>query len=141
MPQNQGLEGGYVQVSCYVNSTQIGSQTVNIIAGQLVPLDFTWNTSNVIPGTYTIMANASIVGETDTDPADNTFIDGKVHVKIPGDVNGDEVVDASDLFDLTKAYGSELGDPNWNLDCDFNGDDKVDTADLIELNKNYGKTF
>ena len=141
VPQNQGLENVFVQVNCYVNSTQIGSETVHIIAGQLVPLDFTWNTSNVIPGTYTIIANASIIGETDTDPADNTFIDGKVHVKIPGDVNGDGVVNASDLFDLTKAYGSELGNPNWNPDCDFNGDDKVNTADLLDLNKNYGKTI
>jgi len=95
----------------------------------------------VIPGTYTIVANASIVGEIDTDPADNTFIGGKVLVKISGDVDGDGVVDASDLFALTKAYGSELGDPNWNPDCDFNGDDEVNTADLVDLNKNYGKTI
>ncbi len=71
---------------------------------------------------------------------DNIFIDGKVHVKIPGDVSGDGVVDASDLFALGKAYGSKLGDLSWNLDCDFNRDDKVDASDLFDLNKNYGRT-
>ena len=141
VPQDQGMESEFIQVNCYVNLTKIGSKMVHIIAGQLFPLDFTWNTSNVIPGTYTIMANASIVGETDTDPADNTFIDGKVHVKIPGDVNGDEVVDASDLFDLSKAYGSEPGDSNWNPDCDFNGDEKIHSSDLVDLGENIGKTM
>ena len=141
VPQNQGVEGEFIQVNCYVNSTKIGSKMVHVIAGQLFPLDFTWNTSNVIPGTYTIFANTSIIGETDTDPADNTFIDGKVHVKIPGDVNSDEVVDASDLFDLGKAYGSELGDPNWNPACDFNGDEKIHSSDLVDLGENIGKTM
>jgi len=60
--------------------------------------------------------------------------------RFPGDVNGDEVVDASDLFNLSKAYGSKFGDPNWSPDCDFNGDNKVNASDLSDLNKNYGKT-
>jgi len=141
VPQNQGVGSELIQVNCYANSTKIGSETIHIIAGQLFPLDFTWNTSNVIPGTYTIIANASIIGENDADPADNTFIDGKVHVKIPGDVDGDGVVDACDLFDLGKAYGSELGDSNWNSDCDFNIDNKVDTSDLLDLSENHGKTI
>jgi hypothetical protein len=141
VPQNQGVGSEFIQVNCYANSTLIGSKTVHLIAGQLFPLDFTWNTLNVIPGTYTIMANASIVGETDADPADNTFIDGKVNVKIPGDVDGDGVVDACDLFDLGKAYGSELGDFNWNSDCDFNIDNKVDTSDLLDLSENHGETI
>ena len=61
--------------------------------------------------------------------------------KILGDVNGDEVVDVFDLFDLNKAYGSELGDLNWNSDCDFNRDNKVDASDLFDLSKNYGRSI
>ena len=141
VPQNQGVEGEFIEVNCYVNSTQIGSKTVHVSAGQLFLLDFTWNTSKVIPGTYTIIANTSIIGQTDTDPADNTSTNSKVHVKIPGDVNSDEVVDASDLFELGKAYGSELGDPNWNPACDFNGDEKIHSSDLADLGENIGKTM
>ncbi len=60
--------------------------------------------------------------------------------KIPGEVNGDRTVDVLDLEALNNAYGSERGDPKWNLNCDFNWDDKVDAADLFDLSKNYGKT-
>ena len=56
-----------------------------------------------------------------------------------GDVNHDGIVDASDLFDLSKAYGSKPGDDNWNCNCDFNLDKKVDASDLFDLSKNYGK--
>jgi hypothetical protein len=49
-------------------------------------------------------------------------------------------IDCSDLFDLGKAYGSKLGDPNWNLDCDFNWDSKVDASDLFDVSKNYERT-
>lgn len=59
---------------------------------------------------------------------------------ILGDVNGDGVVDASDLSVLSKSYGSKFGDPDWNSDCDFNIDSKVDVSDLFILSKNYGKT-
>ncbi len=94
----------------------------------------------MIPGTYTIIANVTITGQIDTDPADNTFIGGQVHVKILGDVDGDGVVGASDLFALSKSYGSKPGNPNWNPNCDFNGDNKVDASDFLDLNRNYGKT-
>lgn len=48
---------------------------------------------------YTIWTEASVLpGETDT--ADNTFMDGKICIKILGD----GVVDASGLFDLNKDY-------------------------------------
>ena len=63
-----------------------------------------------------------------------------VCVSIAGDVNGDGTVDASDLFDLIKAYGSKPGDDNWNPNCDLNNDIKIDASDLFDLSKNYGKS-
>jgi hypothetical protein len=61
-------------------------------------------------------------------------------VAIAGDVNGDAVVDAADLYELSAAYGSELGESNWNPNCDINGDGKVDALDMFTLCKNFGKT-
>ena len=61
-------------------------------------------------------------------------------VAIAGDVNGDAVVDAADLYELSTAYGSELGESNWNPNCDINGDGKVDALDMFTLCKNFGKT-
>jgi len=60
-------------------------------------------------------------------------------VKIPGDANGDAVVDATDLLLLNQAYGSVLGSSNWNVNCDFNEDSRVNVSDLETLGKNYGK--
>jgi len=57
-----------------------------------------------------------------------------------GDVDGDEDVDADDLRLFSMAYGSKLGDTNWNPNCDFNNDKKVDDFDLYQLSKNYGTT-
>jgi parallel beta-helix repeat protein len=58
---------------------------------------------------------------------------------IPGDINKDMEVDYKDLFQLTTAYCSTPGKPNWNPNCDLKDDDKVDASDLFELSKNYGK--
>ena len=60
--------------------------------------------------------------------------------KIPGDVDGDADVDASDLSDLSEAYGSTPSKPNWNSGCDFKRDYRVDASDLFDLSKNYGKS-
>jgi len=78
-----------------------------------------------------------------------SLVDGEVHLKIPGDVNDDGIVNTFDLWDLGKAYGShgpdynypgEPASPNWNPNCDFNKDLKVDASDLSTLSKNYGKS-
>jgi len=61
--------------------------------------------------------------------------------RISGDVNGDNKVDFSDLYQLGKAYSStSASGPNWNPDCDFNWDGKIDDSDLSSLCSNYGKT-
>jgi len=82
------------------------------------------------------LADVILLDSTSTETPRN-LVDGEVYVKIPGDVNGDGIVDASDLFYLGKAYGSDQSMSNWNPDCDFNGDYKVDASDLLDLNKNY----
>jgi len=55
-----------------------------------------------------------------------------ITVKLPGDVNDDGIVESTDLiFGLALAYGSKLGDPNWNPNADFNRNGSVDSWDLI----------
>jgi sugar lactone lactonase YvrE len=56
----------------------------------------------------------------------------------PGDVDGDADTDLSDLAALLGAYGSSLGDPDYNPDADFDGDGDVDLLDLAFLLGDYG---
>ena len=112
--------------------------TVTLTPAESTTILFTWNTTGVSPGFYTIKAIAFKVA--DDNLFDNTCIDGTVLVTIMGDVDGDGAVGTSDLSDLNEAYGSEPGDPNWDVYCDLNDDDKIDASDLFNLAQNYGKT-
>ena len=107
-------------------------------SGTLAIVDFTVDDYGA-----TILDLCDTILDDSSDPPNriiHTVIDGYFSNKILGDVNGDRTVNASDLFDLSKAYGSELGYPNWDIDCDFDRDNKVDASDLFDLSKNYGKS-
>lgn len=69
--------------------------------------------------------------------ADVTTDAGKVSLKV-GDVNGDNIIDLSDLGYLATAYGTRTGDALFDTRCDFNSDDIIDLSDLGWLASNYG---
>jgi len=138
--KNKGLNTESFNVTAFYNNSAIEKQTVtNLTSSDTTMLNFTWNTSGITPGNYTIKAEADIV-ENEYNSTDNTFINGIVYVKIPGDENGDGTVDDSDLAALVNAYGSRPATPSWNPDSDFNTDNIVNVLDLAILSRNYGKT-
>ena len=64
---------------------------------------FTWDTTGVAKGTYTISVEAEVVdGETET--GDNTHVDGTVTVTWLGDLDGDFDVDEDDLWAFCAAF-------------------------------------
>ena len=88
-------EGGYDEsfdVTVYADSdpTVIGDEitvgtqsNIALVAKATQTLPFTWTTTGVDVGTYTISANATTVPD-ETDTKDNGFVDGKVVVTLPG---------------------------------------------------------
>ena len=98
-------------------------------------INFTWNTTGVSDGNYTITANATIVpGETDT--ADNTYPDGwVVVVTIFGDVNRDGVVNIIDIILCCINMGPVPPRPP---ECDLNEDGTVNILDIILCCINMG---
>jgi hypothetical protein len=59
---------------------------------------------------------------------------------IGGDLNGDCIVDITDLQIVGDAYGSVPGDSSWNPAADMNGDNKIDVLDLSAVGLRYGAT-
>jgi hypothetical protein len=60
-------------------------------------------------------------------------------VGIPGDVNGNGIVDIFDSVILAGAYNSKPGDPNWNPNADLNGDGVVDIIDIALIASHFGQ--
>jgi len=42
---------------------------------------------------------------------------------------------------VAKAFGSQLGDPNWNPIADLNKDNIVDAIDLFMVAEDYGRSI
>ena len=57
----------------------------------------------------------------------------------PGDLDGDGDVDYDDLVIFSIAYGSQMGDANYNPIADLDYDGDVDAYDLFIFADNYGK--
>jgi hypothetical protein len=59
---------------------------------------------------------------------------------VPGDINGDGVVDISDAILASHAFGSATGNPDYNPAADLNSDGYIDIFDMLMLAKNFGQT-
>jgi predicted secreted protein len=74
---------------------------------------------------------------------DGTPFEGSdvIHVKMPGDVNGDLHVCIDDILLTVKAFGSRPGDVKWNPYADENGDGRIGIDDLLTVVCNFGKKY
>jgi hypothetical protein len=57
---------------------------------------------------------------------------------VPGDVDGDGLVDVLDLLWLVDSFGTCVGDTGFIPACDFNRDGCVDVGDLLTIVVNFG---
>ena len=69
--------------------------------------------------------------------ASNGDVNGLSATLLPGDVNGDNRVDISDLGLLADAFNTTPDDASWNENADLDCDGKVDIADLGLLSDNF----
>jgi len=58
---------------------------------------------------------------------------------IPGDINGDGIVNLLDLIIVLLALGSSEGDPNWNENADLVKDGTINVLDLGVVLRNFGR--
>ena len=105
-------------------------------AGNSATATFTWNTVAASYGNYTISAVATL--PSDTDPADNTFVDGKILVTTTGDINGDQFVNAKDAVTLGAAFSSKR-EVRYTPNADINDDGFVNAKDAVILGTYFGQ--
>jgi len=139
---NQGSYTQTFSVIAYANATAIETKTATLGNGNSTISSFTWDTTTVPYGNYTISAYANpLPGEVDT--ADNTYTDGTVLVTVPGDVNGDRIVDIFDIGAISAHWypGPPAGPLGYDANCDINDDGTVDIFDIGATSAHWGQTW
>ena len=127
-------------LTIYANTTEIGELTLTLSNGSSTTVTFVWNTNGFAYGNYTISAYAlPTSGETNT--TNNNLTGDAVTITIPGDVYGQGRVDMSDVVSICKAFGSTVGQPNYNPNCDIDNTGKVDMSDVVIALRNFGQHY
>jgi hypothetical protein len=139
---NNGLFAETFDVAIYANVTQAApSQTVtNLNAGQDTTLVFQWNTTGWTISNYTLSATATTVpGEPNT--ANNNLVFGNINVMLPGDANGDGIVNMRDInyFLISQVFNSHPGMARYNPQMDIDASSRIDTRDLLIIAINFNK--
>jgi hypothetical protein len=58
--------------------------------------------------------------------------------RLLGDINGDGIVNITDVVIVALAFGSKPGDPNWNSYADLNQDGFVNIVDIVTVAMYFG---
>jgi hypothetical protein len=116
----------------------IGVQNVTLTGGNSTIIAFTWNTTSIAHGNYTISAYATPL-PSEADLADNTCVDDWIVVTIPGDIDGDFDVDLYDAVKLLVVYGAKKDNPGYDPNIDIDGDGDIDLFDAVVLLTHYGQ--
>jgi hypothetical protein len=137
--KNNGQATETFNVTLSQGSIEIGNQTTALISGGSGNLTFTWNTSILQYGNYSLNGSA-VPLPYETHTSDNNLTKYAV-VTIPGDTNGDMTVDIYDAIVLAAAYEANSSSPSWNPNADINGDNIIDIYDAITLSSHYGQSI
>jgi parallel beta-helix repeat protein len=130
-------------VTVYANKIPIGIGQISLVSGATAALTFTWNTTGLAKGNYTISAYAWPV-QNETDVTDNRLIGGWVIIAMVGDLTGingwpDGKVDMRDIAKVAKVFGITQHDPRYEPNCDIYYDGKIDMRDVAAVARNFGK--
>ncbi len=94
----------------------------------------TIDTSDLSPGRHYILVHGQNE-DGDWGPFTAVFL----NVRSPGDLDGDGDVDLTDLAALLAAYGTCIGDPDYNPAADIDQSGCVELPDLATLLSHYGE--
>ena len=67
-------------------------------------------------------------------------VDPEISQDMPTDLNKDGIVNIIDISTVALAFGTELGDDDWNVIADLNNDEIVNILDIATVAIDFGKT-
>jgi hypothetical protein len=138
--ENKGDIAETFNVTAYYDNNPIGTALItNLAPKNTTTTKITWLTTGVQPcHNYTISAYAWPVPY-EMSLADNRYVDGKVKIKMLGDINGDGIIDYIDINAIATAFGATPSNPRWNPNCDLNRDGVIDMSDMYIVAVRFGK--
>jgi len=125
---NYGVYAETFNVTFYVNTNFVASQTVTLAGGNSTTVTFAWNTTGFAKGNYTITAYTEPVLNETYIVDNNVTCVAPVHVGVPGDVSGttpgvyDGIVNMKDIAYLVNKFNTKPISPNWMPNADVNDD-------------------
>jgi hypothetical protein len=137
--ENKGNTTETVTLKTYYDTNLIEETLVADLAPQETrTLTVNWNTTLVTPcHEYTISAEIpQIPYEFNT--TNNIYVNGKIKIRVFGDVTGDGYVGTDDIVAVAKAFGSRPGHPRWDAYADVNKDGYVGSDDIVTVAKHFG---
>lgn len=134
--KNEGNFTEDVTVMVYFDSTGIGPQTRTGLAPNTeATMTFNW-TPTVPYGDYLVKVTALKVPD-EIDLGDNSKTDGTVTVTIPGDVNGDHIVNIYDIQLIANHFNSV----NYDANLDVQNDGVIDVFDIFILSVHVNQSW
>jgi hypothetical protein len=134
---NYGTQNEILNLTFQIGAVS-GEQTIAIAFRNSTTLNCSWTTADSAKGYYVVKAYAApVLGETDTE--DNTYA-GSVYIGVPGDVDGNHIVNMVDLRKIATNLNAETGDPNYASNYDINSDSMINMIDLLITAENFGRT-
>jgi hypothetical protein len=135
---NQGFFTETSEITVSANATTVFTKTISIADGESLVITAILDSAVLTKGTYHLSANVEpVTGETSVE--DNLWNDGTIRITLPGDINGDRIVNLPDLVSLAASYGKHPGNPRWNPNADIDNDLAVGLSDLVILADHYGE--
>jgi parallel beta-helix repeat protein len=134
--ENKGTVSETFNITAYYDSDPIGTQSVvNLAPSSNITMTFSWNTSGVQKGTYTISAEAEVVlGESNT--SDNTYIDNTVTI-----LNSPPVIDSFTPVDTTPELNEGSSLEFTHASSDPNGDSLTYSWLLNSVEQSTGQNW
>jgi hypothetical protein len=129
-------------VTLYYGSYEIGAQqkVAALAPGNSKVLTWTWDTTGIPYGNYTISARADHV-PFETYTGNNIGSDGEVKMTIQGDVNGDQTVNVFDILAVKSRWGRTPASPDWIPEYDSNVDDSINVFDILTIKAHWGQSW